>query len=211
VIRSCRTQKSNTFSLKIKWALTPSSASPWRSHVRHRIRHACSDRMEAQALGDARAPRDGPFGERVYPTIRHHGGFFSVAQWATECRRYKWLRERKDFRPSNVRCSGFVPESCLTGRGQKGIPANKKWAARMAARPVIDRRQLGSLPVAPSIDYSPAFCCSAVFLSWPLLIPVTRTSPEPAKLAAGSVATRLPTSTVTACTTPRPVWRSSWT
>ena len=34
---------------------------------------------------------------------------------------------------------------------------------------------------------------------------------EPAKFAAASVATRSPISTVTACTTPLPVWRRFWT
>src|SRR3546814_9360493 len=54
-------------------------------------------------------------------------------------------------------------------------------------------------PVAGRLASS---CCAAASLSCPLVIPVTSTSPDPAKLAAGSVATRFPTSTVTACTTP---------
>src|SRR3546814_1371856 len=101
------------------------------------------------------------------------------------------IQWRNRTKPVPMRDSGDL--------SKENAPAQAPAHPSLIADPVVQRRP------------ARASCCSAVSLSWPLVMPVTRTSPEPVKLAAGRVATRLPTSTVTVSTTPRPVCRSSWT
>src|SRR3546814_6375238 len=95
------------------------------------------------------------------------------------------------------------PPDWLLRRKEAGAPS--QWRNRTKPVP---RRDSGDLskenapaqaPAHPSLISDPvvqrrparASCCSAVSLSWPLVMPVTRTSPEPVRLAAGRVATRV--------------------